>query len=98
MVYIDLPHITIMEQIQQFDQNQEPISLERSIGSLFADWLEEKNRVSDFDRLSENVIVSIDGEVARISGKGFPAKVSEIMKMVVKPTQEIKFLPRVAGG
>lgn len=83
-----------MEQIQL---EQEQVSLDKSIGSLFADWLEQKNRVSEFDRLAQIVYVSIDGECVRMS-KGYPAMVSQIMKLIVRPDQEVRFQPAVAGG
>ena len=85
-----------MEQIQKFEL-QEQVSLDRSVGSLFADWLEQKNRVSEFDNYSKIVSVSVDGVFVRMS-KGFPSKVSEIMKMVVRPNQEVRFHPAIAGG
>ena len=102
-----------MEQIQQFDQNQDQIldqeigkwtskynfvvSSETTIGVIFTEFLKNRNRLDEFDKLSENCRVDIDG-VGILNGKGFHAKVSEIIRDSVKPTQEVKILPRVAGG
>lgn len=88
--------MTYMEQKTIQIQEQE-ISLERSIGNLFTDFLQKKNRLAEFDKIAENVMVSLDGAVLRGAG-GFPAKVKDILKMVIKPTQVVKFLPRNAGG
>lgn len=102
MVYIDVYVQSNMEQIQQFNQEQEVI-LEKSIGNLFEEYLTKKNRLAEFDNLAENVMVTIsnDGgrifEVVRGTG-GFPAKVKDILAMVIKPTQEIIFRKRIAGG
>ena len=75
------------------------VSLDRSVGNLFADFLESKKvPMSDFDSWAERVIISLDGVVLRLKEGGFPAKVSEVIKMIIKPEQEIKFLPAVAAG
>ena len=86
--------MTCMKQIQEL---QEQVSLERSVGNLFTEFLESKNRLGEFAFWSENVMVSLDGTVVRCAG-GFPAKVMDILKMVILPTQVLKFLPRHAGG
>ncbi len=86
-----------MKQILQPKIEQE-VSLERSIGNLFEEFLIAKNRpIADFGKHAENVLVSIDGTVLRGAG-GFPAKVADILKLVVKPTQEVVFQPILAGG
>lgn len=77
---------------------QKTQTLERSVGNLFADFLESKHRLGDFKKLSELTIISIDGEFLRLKAKGFPARVSEILKMSLMPSQELKFFPAVAGG
>lgn len=83
-------------------QSQSPllqeVDIEKSIGNLFEEFLTKKNRLAEFDSWSQRTLVSIDGEVLRLSAKGFPAKVSQILKLVIKPTQELKFFPILAGG
>lgn len=85
-----------MKQTFQNELEQE-VSLDRSVGNLFTEFLESKNKLVDFDKYAQITSVSIDGSIVRGSG-GFPAKIKEILKMVVKPSQEVRFLPAVAGG
>lgn len=78
---------------------EQEVILERSVGNLFEEFLSVKyNRLAEFDDWSQRTLVSLDGEVVRLEEKGFPAKVSQILKMVIKPDQELRFLPAVAGG
>tara|TARA_R110000851_G_scaffold269579_1_gene422225 strand:- start:8 stop:274 length:267 start_codon:yes stop_codon:yes gene_type:complete len=71
---------------------------EKSMGIYFQDFLESKNiDLAEFDAWSQRSIISLDGEV--LSGKGgFPAKVKEVLGMVVKPEQNLQFFPAQAGG
>lgn len=91
-----LYHIT-MEQIQQFKQEQEVI-LEKSIGNLFEEFLTKKNRLAEFDEMAKYTNVIIGNEFVRLTPKGFPALVKDILKMVVKSTQELRFQPATASG
>jgi hypothetical protein len=90
-----------MKQTFQTEIEQE-VTLDRSVGNLFEEFLSSKNRLAEFDNWSQRTLVSIDGAVVDINGttggKGFPAKVFQILKLVVKPTQEIRFQPILAGG
>ena len=107
MIYIEVLQTNTMEQIQSmsmeqsFDSSEEQV-FEKSIGNHFEEFLSSKNRLAEFDELSQTWMVSIDGSVVDrngvIGGKSFSAKVSEILKMVVNSTQKLRFLPRVAGG
>ena len=105
MVYIYVYLTTIMEQKLDFnEQQQEAVSLNRSIDNLFTELLEEKNRLAEFDILSKTWTAIIDGEYIRVDTegklhpKGFVAKISQILKIVVKPTQNIVFRPILSGG
>ena len=86
-----------MKQTFQNELEQE-VSLDRSIGNLFTEFLESKNRLAEFDNFSKRTLVVLDGEVLRSTSHGFPAKVFEVLKLIVKPTQEIRFQPILAGG
>lgn len=90
-----------MEQIQQFKPEQEVI-LDRSVGNLFEEFLSEKNRLAEFDNWAGRTMVDLDGTVVRlISANGkpsYPANVSQILKMIIKPSQVLKFFPINAGG
>ncbi len=85
-----------MKQTFQTEIEQE-VSLDRSIGNLFTEFLESKNRLAEFDNFADRTLIAIDGEVLRAKS-GFPAKVAEILKLIVKPTQEVRFQPILAGG
>lgn len=102
-----------MEQMQQFDQNQDQVldqeigkwttnlvftvSSETTIGVIFTEFLKNRNRLDEFDKMSEKCRVGIDG-VSVLNEKGFHAKVSEILRTTVKPTQKVGIFPYVAGG
>jgi hypothetical protein len=86
-----------MEQLQQVQPEQEVI-LEKSIGNLFEEFLESKGRTAEFETLSQQVNISIDGEFVRLTPKGFPATVAQVLRNKVLPTQELRFHPAVAGG
>jgi len=86
-----------MKQITIKPKEQEVI-LERSIGNLFEEFLTKKNRLAEFEYWSKRTLISIDGEVLRLSTKGFPAKVSQTLKLIIKPTQKIIFRPWIAAG
>ncbi len=97
-LYIDVPVLTNMKQIFQTEIEQVPeVQLERSIGNLFEEFLTSKNRLAEFDNFAQRTLIAIDGEVVR-STSGFPAKIAEILKLIVKPTQEVRFQPILAGG
>jgi hypothetical protein len=92
-----------MKQIQQFkEQEQETVSLDRSIGNLFQEFLEVNGKTAqgDFDHFASQVNVSLNGEFLRLTPKGFPALVKDILKVVVKAKDIVglKFHPAVAGG
>ncbi len=95
-LYIEVPVLTSMKQIFQTEIEQE-VQLERSIGNLFEEFLTSKNRLAEFDNFAQRTLIAIDGEVVRAKS-GFPAKVAEILKLIVKPTQEIRFQPILSGG
>ena len=80
------------------EQSQELVPQEKSMGIHFQEFLESKNiDLAEFDAWSQRSLISLDGKV--LSGKGgFPAKVKEVMGMVVKPEQNLQFLPWNAGG
>ncbi len=83
---------------QQFkNELEQEVSLDRSIGNLFTEFLESKNRLAEFDNFAQRALVVVDGEVLR-GAHGFPAKVMEVLKLVIKPTQEVRFQPILAGG
>ena len=86
-----------MEQLQQVQQEQEVI-LERSIGNLFEEFLDSKGRIGEFEALSQQVNISVDGDFVRLTQKGFPATVAQVLRTKVLPTQELRFHPAVAGG
>lgn len=90
-----------MKQTFQTEIEQE-VTLDRSVGTLFADRLESKNRLAEFDKLAKSTLVTIDGSVVDrngvVGGKGLTARVIDVLKLVVKPTQEIGFQPILAGG
>ena len=86
-----------MEQLQQVQPEQEVI-LEKSIGNLFEEFLEAKGRTGEFEALSQNVNISVDGEFVRLTPKGFPATVAQVLRTKVLPSQELRFQPAVAGG
>lgn len=80
------------------EQSQELVPQEKSMGIRFQEFLESKNiDLAEFDAWSQRSLISLDGEV--LSGKGgFPAKVKEVLGMVVKPEQSLQFFPAQAGG
>lgn len=80
------------------EQSQELVPQEKSMGIAFQEFLESKNiDLAEFDKWSQMSLISVDGKV--LSGKGgFPAKVKEVLGMVVKPDQELRFFPANAGG
>lgn len=85
------------QQFQNELEQEVEVSLDRSIGNLFENFLESKNRLAEFDNFAQRTLIAIDGEVIRAKS-GFPAKVAEILKLIVKPTQEVRFQPILAGG
>ena len=106
MVYIEVYLTYIMKQITQLKQEQDTVSPDRSVGNLFQEFLEINDKIAqgDFDRFAEIVNVSVlgaDGERVFLRAEsGFPAKVSQLLKMVIKSAQlnGLKFHPFVAGG
>ena len=86
-----------MEQLQQVQQEQEVI-LERSIGNLFEEFLASKGRIGEFKALSQQVNISVDGDFVRLTQKGFPATVAQVLRTKVLPSQVLRFQPAVAGG
>jgi hypothetical protein len=85
-----------MEQIQV--QPEQEVILERSIGNLFEEFLESKGRIGEFESLSKSVNIVVDGEYVRLTPKGFPATVAQVLRTKVLPSQELRFQPAVAGG
>jgi len=84
---------------QQFKNKlEQEVSLDRSVGNLFTEFLESKNRLAEFDNWANRTLVIVDGEALRGITHNFPAKVAEILKLVIKPTQEVRFQPILAGG
>lgn len=83
-----------MEQSLEIPNEQ---ALDKSVGNLFEEYLSSIGRLAEFDELSQYFRADLDG-VGVLNANGFHAKVSEILKMVIKSTQKLKFLPRVAGG
>lgn len=99
-VYIDVCCVSNMEQklVNQSPLLQE-VDVEKSIGNLFEEFLTKKNRLAEFDSWSKRTQVLIDGKTVRTNGdKGLPKYVSQILKMIIKPTQVLKFQPIIAGG
>lgn len=86
-----------MEQLQQVQPEQEVIT-EKSIGNLFQEFLESKGRIGEFKEASQLVNIVVDGEYVRLTPKGFPATVAQVLRTKVLPTQELRFHPAVAGG
>lgn len=84
-------------QVEQPFVEQDYETLEKSVGNLFTEFLEKKSALVDFKEWSKKTLISLDGEVLR-GEDGFPAKVMDILKMVIKPDQKLKFLPANAGG
>ncbi len=84
----------------ELEQEQKP-TLERSIGNVFEEWLVEHNKPTDaksFAEYSEKALVVIDGStILNSSGRGM-ARVVDMLRLVVKPTQVIDFQPILAGG
>lgn len=99
------PHMisTTMEQIQQFKQEpkQEEI-LESTVKDHYIAWLKKKNRLAEFEENRNKTLVSVDGEMMHevVEGKTHLLRLGSaaVMKLVIKPTQEIKFLPAVGSG
>lgn len=97
-----------MEQLQQVQKEQEEVIAEISIGNAFSEYLiskgekKGKNFLPDFARLSRTALVMVDNKpVDRngvIGGNSHPAKVSEVLRLRVNPTQEVRFQPILAGG
>lgn len=92
----------IMEQSLKQEFDLEQVSSERSIGNLFAEFLESKKLSHKFESLKDSVLVSLDGEILHsvVDGKTTHLRLSnpEVLKMVVQPDQEVRFIPAVAGG
>lgn len=92
-----------MKQILKFKRRskQEEIH-EITVKDHFTTWLKKKNRLADFEELRNKVIVSVDGEMLHkvVNDKTQLLLLSHAatMNIVIKPTQEIKFHPAVAGG
>lgn len=95
-----------MKQLQQVQtQKEEAVSV--SIGEKYSEFLvlkgekKGKNLLPEFDQLSKITLLTVDGKVLDRNGSyetSFPAKVSEVLDLTVKPTQEVKFYPWIAGG
>ena len=95
---LSMKQITIPKIVEQ-----EVVPQSKSVGNLFEEFLTEKNALGDFDRLAENVMVVISNDGGKIfevmrGVDGFPAKVKDILKMVVSPSQILEFRKRLAGG
>ena len=92
----------IMEQSLKQEFDLEQVSPERSIGNLFAEFLEDKKLSHKFESLKDSVIVSLNGEQLHnvVDGKITRLSLSnpEVLKMVVQPDQEVRFIIPVAGG
>lgn len=102
MIYIEVCVLTIMEQklsmsMEQSFDNPKDQSVDMFVGNLFESFLSKKNRLAEFDVLSKTNYVEIDGVYVKNS-KGFHATVSELLRMIVKPTQKLRFRPANAGG
>ena len=107
MVYIEVPILYSMKQILQLEQEQNTVSPDRSVGNLFQEFLEVNDKIAqgDFDRFAKIVNISVLGEdgeriFLRDEATGFPARVTQLLKMVIKSAQiaGLKFHPAVAGG
>ena len=84
-----------LELIKQF----KPIVFEQEVTlrDLFKDILTQKGiSLTKFDEYSKVVTFSIDGEIPNIDGK--PLSTAQALDTVVKPTQIVKILPRIAAG
>lgn len=84
-----------LELIKQF----KPIVFEKEVtlGDLFRDILVQKGiSLTKFDKYSKVVTFSIDGEIPNIGGK--PLSTAQALDTIVKPTQVVKILPRIAAG
>jgi len=93
-----------MEQIQQFKQEpkQEEI-LESTVKDHYIAWLKKKNRLAEFEEHRNKTLVSVDGEMLHeklADGTLHLLRLTSatVMKLVIKPTQEIKFQPAVGSG
>jgi|TARA_B110000263_G_C15293676_1_gene504549 hypothetical protein len=85
--------LSVVEQSQDLLEVQE-----KSMGIHFQEFLESKGvDIAEFDNWSQRSLISLDGVI--LAGKGgFPAKVKEVLGMVVKPEQNLQFFPAQAGG
>jgi len=84
-----------LELIKQF----KPIVFEKEVAlrDLFKGVLVQKGiDLAKFDKYSKVVTFSIDGEIPNIGGK--PLSTAQALDMVIKPTQVVKILPRIAAG
>lgn len=75
------------------------VSSETTIGAIFSDFLlKERKDLSKFDKHAKSAIISIDAVMVPAIGRVGHARISEILRMTVKPTQVVGILPAVAGG
>ena len=88
-----------MKQKLELIKQLKPIVFEKeaTLGDLFRTFLEEKGKdLSKFDQYSKIVDFSIDGEIPNEGG--YRLSTAQMLDVVVKPTQIVKILPRIAGG
>jgi len=89
-----------MEQNLSFEQIQDQKN--RELGDLFAEFLEQKGKRDEFEKMSALVMVSVDGEIlhTEINGKLSLLRLSDpqVQKIRISPQQQVRFLPAVAGG
>ncbi len=64
---------------------------------VFRDFLVSKGKdLKLFDKYSKIVTFSIDGEIPNVDGK--PLSPAQTLDVIVRPTQVVRILPRIAGG
>lgn len=89
-----------MKQTFQNELEQE-VKLDRTIGNLFLEYLEDHNKPTDkksFELFIEQAQPVIDGSFILNEKRSGMARVVDVLKMVVKPSQEVTFQPVMAGG
>lgn len=91
------------QKTQQLKQSPKIVfEKETTLRDILMSYLKNKGiDKSKFDLYSRKVNFSVDGVIPfKIGMNGKPTKLStaEVLDMVVKPSQEVKILPAVAGG
>lgn len=91
------------QKTQQLKQSPKIVfEKEITLRDILMSYIEKKGiDRSKFDLYSRKVNFSVDGVIPfKIGMNGKPTKLStaEVLDMVVKPSQEVKILPAVAGG